>query len=66
MLIRWLGLIVSIHENILLRRMAMHVTEEKYVSALKGFLHHELGMIKHWILFAAWAYPLSVQVLTDK
>jgi hypothetical protein len=44
--------------------MAMEVTEEKDVSALKCLFHHEFGMVQDWVLLAAGHLPLSVQVLT--
>jgi len=40
MLIRCFGLVISVHEDILFRRMTMEIAEKEYVSALKGLLHH--------------------------
>ena len=55
MLIRCFGLVVSVHKDVLFCRMAVEITEEKYVSAFQSLFHHEFSVIEDWILFAARA-----------
>lgn len=62
--ILYFGLIVSIHEHVSLGGVSVKVAEEKYVSALKRFFHHEFSMVQNRKLFTTGTNPLSVQVLT--
>ena len=66
MLIRCLCLVISVHENVLFRRMTMEIAEKEYVSTLKGLLHHEFGMIEDRILLTAGTNPLTIEILAYK
>ena len=60
----WLGLVVAEHKHVSARAVTVEVTEEKYIAALQGALHHQLGVVVDRVEFAGAADPLSVQVLT--
>lgn len=44
----------------------MEVTEEKDLSRLLSFLHHQFCVVVDWVQLGAASYPLSVQVLPDQ
>jgi len=59
-------LLVAVHEDVAPGRVAMEITEEKYLARFLRLFHHQFGMVVNWIELGAGAYPLPVQVLPDK